>query len=236
MLLALQLNNLLETPAAIAPVFSGPIPDISRTLDTGTYQYDLGAYFTGADSYAIAPSVETGWSFDTGAGLLEIDTDALGAFGPFTVTATNVNGDTPSNAFSVAVVAAQIESEVTGGGWLFLNQYELEKQRRRARDRRRKQLEEESERIEDATDRQIAQLLRVQEAKDDKREDYERLATLARANADLDAARRYSERVATAYARVLAQGNYSAIEALDREMKRAAEEEEFLLLSILMLD
>jgi hypothetical protein len=91
-------------PGAQAPDFSGPIPDISKTQDTGTHTFELGAYFAGADSYAIDPAVETGWTFDTNTGQLVIDTDGVGVFGPFTVTATNTNGDTPSNAFSVTVV------------------------------------------------------------------------------------------------------------------------------------
>jgi hypothetical protein len=85
------------------PVFQGTIPDIFQRRDTGSHQYNLGAYFIGADSYSISPAVETGWSFDTNTGVLTIDTDAIGLFGPFTVTATNAFGDTPSNAFDVEV-------------------------------------------------------------------------------------------------------------------------------------
>jgi hypothetical protein len=90
MLLALQLNNLLEGAGASPPVLLGQIPNLSD-------------YFSGADTYAIDPAVETGWSFDTNTGVLEIDTDDEDTFGPFTVTATNPNGDTDSNAFSVIV-------------------------------------------------------------------------------------------------------------------------------------
>jgi hypothetical protein len=104
MLLPLQLNNLLE--GDIAPIFSGAIPDIFQRKDTGTFTYDLSVYFSGADTYAIDPAVETGWSFDTNTGVLVIDTDAIGVFGPFTVTASNANGDTDSNAFRVEVAAA----------------------------------------------------------------------------------------------------------------------------------
>ncbi len=135
-----------------------------------------------------------------------------------------------SNPFSISVV----ENEAAGG-WLFLNAWEAEQRKRKARDKRRRELEEETEQIQDALDRQIAQLLREQEAKDDKREDFKRTAELARANADIEAARQYSERVATAYARVIAQGNYSAIEALERELRRAAEEEEFMLQALMVL-
>lgn len=233
MLLPLQLNNLLE--GAGPPLFSGTIPDISETENTGTHSYDLSSYFTGADSYSIAPAVEAGWSFDTGTAELVIDTDALGTFGPFTATATNAQGTADSNAFSVSVVVAPVADESATGGWLFLNYYEAELQRRKARERRRKELEEETERIEDDLDRNIAQLLREQEAKDEKRKDLERLAIIAKQNADLEAARQYSERVAKAYERALVQGNFSALEALDRELKRAAEEEEFLMMALMLL-
>lgn len=125
--------------------------------------------------------------------------------------------------------ASEVVAERPAGGWGFLNQYNAEKQRQRALARRRKELEEESERIEDEVAREIAQLLRKQEAEDDRRKELKRLADLAKANADIEAARQYSERVATAYARALAKGNYSALEALERELRRAAEEEEWLL-------
>lgn len=102
MLLVLQQNNLLEA-ADSAPVFQGTIKDIFERKDTGSHSYDLSPYFLDADTYAISPAVETGWSFDTNTGVLVIDTDALGLFGPYTVTASNAFGDTPSNAFDVEV-------------------------------------------------------------------------------------------------------------------------------------
>jgi hypothetical protein len=102
MLLVLQQNNLLEA-AAGEPVFQGTIPDIFQRQNTGNFTYDLSPYFLDADTYAISPAVETGWSFDTNTGVLVIDTDAIGTFGPFTVTASNGNGDTPSNAFDVEI-------------------------------------------------------------------------------------------------------------------------------------
>lgn len=102
MLLPLQQNNLLEA-ADSAPTFQGTIPDIFERQDTGTHDYDLSPYFIGADSYSISPAVETGWTFNTSTGLLTIDTDALGLFGPYTVTATNAFGTADSNAFDVEV-------------------------------------------------------------------------------------------------------------------------------------
>lgn len=102
MLLPLQQNNLLEAGDS-PPVFQGTIPDIFERKDTGSHDYDLSPYFTGADSYSISPAVETGWNFNTSTGVLTIDTDALGLFGPYTVTATNAFGTADSNAFDVEV-------------------------------------------------------------------------------------------------------------------------------------
>jgi len=95
---------------AAPPVFSGTIANISEDFDTGTYQYDISTYFTGATSYSIAPSVEAGWSFNTSTGVLTIDTDDQNTFGSYVVTGTNAGGDTDSNAFFVTV------SEVALGG------------------------------------------------------------------------------------------------------------------------
>ena len=93
------------------PVFTGTVPDFSETFDTGTFQFDIGAYFTGADSYAIAPSVEVGWNFNTSTGVLTIDTDDAQTFGDYVVTATNAGGDTDTNAFGVIV-----SDVITGAG------------------------------------------------------------------------------------------------------------------------
>jgi hypothetical protein len=218
-----------------APVLVQSIPGFSETFDTGTHEYDLSAYFTGADTYAIAPAVETGWAFDTNTGVLTIDTDALGNFGTYVVTATNATGDTASNAFGVAVVAVASTTSVSGG-WLFFNEYEQELRRRQKRKKEQEELEEATEQIEDTTDRQIAQLLREQEAKDEKRKELQRLAEIVRQNADIEAARQYGAKVAKAYERALTQGNFSALQALDRELKKARDEEEALLLQAFMLE
>lgn len=84
-----------------APVFTGTIDNISEIYDSGSYMYDFTAYFTFATSYAISPDLESGWSF--AAGVLTIDTDGLGNFGPFTVTGINSSGQTDSNIFTIQV-------------------------------------------------------------------------------------------------------------------------------------
>jgi hypothetical protein len=138
--------------------------------------------------------------------------------------------------FSDEVAAAVVVATQPTGGWLFLNEYEQELRRRQKRKKEQEELEEATEQIEDTTDRQIAQLLREQEAKDEKRKELQRLAEIVRQNADIEAARQYGAKVAKAYERALTQGNFSALQALDRELKKARDEEEALLLQAFMLE
>lgn len=91
------------TLAEPAPILLDQIPNLSAAFNCGSHQFDLSAYFEGADTYAIDPALETGWSFDANTGILTIDTDVEDTFGPYTVTATNGQGDTESNAFTVKV-------------------------------------------------------------------------------------------------------------------------------------
>jgi hypothetical protein len=95
-------SGLISTP----PVQLESVPNFSARFDSGTHELDLSVYFSGATSYAIDPAVETGWSLDTGTGVLTIDTDDADTFGPYTVTASNGGGDADSNPFTVKVSAS----------------------------------------------------------------------------------------------------------------------------------
>jgi hypothetical protein len=88
---------------SLTPDLLGPIPNLFAGLDSGTRTFGLGTYFSGGTSYAIDPAVEAGWSFNTSTAQLDVETDVEGTFGPYTITATNAEGDTESNAFSVIV-------------------------------------------------------------------------------------------------------------------------------------
>ena len=89
--------------SALTPIQVEQLPNIAAVAATGAHAYDLSDYFTGETSFSIAPAVEAGWTFNTSTGVLTIDTDANGTFGPYTVTATNAEGDTAGNAFTVKV-------------------------------------------------------------------------------------------------------------------------------------
>jgi hypothetical protein len=198
---------------------------------------------SGALTGAGALLGSSGLTFGGSGTLTSASAGALSGTAGLSFTATGVltgSGEllgVSSLTFDAAgVLAAQTQTptEQPSGGWLFHNEYEIELRRRRERERERERLETESAQIADETSREIAQLLRVQEAEDERRKELQRLGELARAHADLEAAKDYSEKVATAYARALRQGNFSALEALDRELRKAAEEEEFLLIATMM--
>jgi len=118
--------GLFSGKALAAPVFSGTIPDASYDFDSGNQITDYSSYFTGATSYSISPSVESGWSFDTLTGILTVDTDDANTFGPFTITGTNLSGSDSSNAFNITVNAAVAEI-VGGGGWVYAYEDEIRK-------------------------------------------------------------------------------------------------------------
>lgn len=125
----------------------------------------------------------------------------------------------------------------TGGGAPFYGHFYLayERQLRRRREEERKRLEAlaEVEEIEEATAREIAQLLHKQEALDAERRELERLENLVREyrrvpQVDLPS------RTQKAFVRAAVQRNISALQALDREMRRMLEEEEIAVLMLLL--
>ena len=128
------------------------------------------------------------------------------------------------------------DAQTYSGGFLYFeSQYEREAGRRRRLRAQQLELEQETQAIKDDVDREIALLLREQEARELKRQELERLRVLA-ANLRADEARTaYGERVANALDRAIEKGTFSALAALDREIQRALEEEESLLLSITMM-
>ncbi len=213
--------------AAGAPVFTGTIPDISVTENTGTYTYDLSTYFAGATIYSISPAIEAGWTFNTTTAELVIDTDDTNAFGPYTVTGTNTGGSAVSNGFDVEVIeAAQVAQG--GGGWAYA--YEDELQRRKQKKRELEQLEEKADQISDKIDKELAKELRKQDRKKVRIEELRRLSTLAEEHkAELQ--KTISAKAIKAVESAIMMKTYSAMERMEREIARAREEEEFLILA-----
>jgi len=210
-----------------APVFAGTIPDISEDFDTGTHQTDLSTYFTGATSYSISPSVEAGWTFNTSTGVLTIDTDEAASFGPYTVTGTNTGGSDSSNAFNVTVTDAQ----ATGGFW---RAYQYQEELRKKEEEERKRLKAKAEEIQNKLDRELALELQKDESEYAKIQELERLTVLAEQHLEyIDES--LSEKVNIAAKRAIKQGNFSAMEALQRELRKAREEEIFLIQATMII-
>lgn len=128
---------------------------------------------------------------------------------------------------------------VPTGGWIFLSMFDAFRQRKVEDEEQRKKRLEAINKIDNDLDREIAQHLQQDLQKEDRERELQKLESLVAqsfSNQDLPLARAYNERVAKAFVRVAVQGNFSAIEALEREMERVREEEEVLLLALALLE
>jgi hypothetical protein len=123
-----------------------------------------------------------------------------------------------------------VTPEVTGGG--FWPAYERYRATRIRKKREQEELEEEARALQDKVDREIALLLRAAEAEQARKAELDRLQALVKAhsNAQLE----LSDRAKIAYVRALTQANFSAMEALERELQRQLDEEEITALMILL--
>ncbi len=127
----------------------------------------------------------------------------------------------------------EVEAEETPGGGFWFD-YDREISRRRAREAELARLEAEAKRIQDRLTREIALELRKKEAEQERLDDIKRLVALAEKHRQSEVISQ-NDRVLNAVERAVSKGNYSALQAFDREIRRAKEEEEFLMQASLML-
>ena len=118
------------------------------------------------------------------------------------------------------------------GGWWFA--YEQEMLRREAKRREREQKRAKAKALKDQVDRDIALEFRRQEEEAEREAELARLTRLAEEYQDQIKAQ-FGTRVTLAAARAITQGNFSAMEALEREMARAREEELFLINATMLI-
>lgn len=157
---------------------------------------------------------------------------------PASALVTSVSALVAVPTIGVTADAEVVDDEIFSGGWGFLNSYDSYRQKKERDKRRLKRLLEEIKALESPIDREIAEILHKDTAEDTRLEqlaELERMVASSFRNSELEKARTYSERVAKAYVRANVQGNFSALEALEREIERAREEEEFLLIAIAAL-
>lgn len=134
---------------------------------------------------------------------------------------------------------AEVVEEVTApsGGWDFMMKFESFREKRESDKSERDKIREEIEEIASDVDREIAQILqtdRITEAREEELQALEVLVSESFRNEDMANARAHG--VAKAFVRAAVQRNFSAVEALEREMDQIREEDEFLLLAMMILD
>ncbi len=207
MLLALQQNLLLGDVTLVT------VPDVvGETQAQGT---------TDLEGVGFVVVVSTTYSSVVAAGLI-ISQDPIGGV------------DYPEGG-SVAIVVSLGDAPVQqsqGAGGLV---YEFERQQA-SRRKRLRELEEAKAavaQLADSVDREVAQLMQERESKAEFEDNIKRLAGIVQRFADDADQQAMSERVRTAFARAQAQESVSAYLALQRELERQLEEEEFTILMLL---
>lgn len=128
-----------------------------------------------------------------------------------------------------APVEAPVPVENTGGWWM---QYEREVERQRSARLERAQAHVRIQRLR-GLDRKLAETLRKTETEREKREELERVTALVKQyRTDIEA---LGGSVMIAAERAITLQTYSTMEALDRELRLAREEELFLLQALAMV-
>lgn len=175
------------------------------------------------ESAGFVVAVQTAHSSAVPAGTIISQQPAAGAEIPAgsTVTITVSLGDAP------------VSEDRPAGGYGLLNEYNAWRQRRAARQREEEAAEARAKEIADEVTREIAERLQRQEAEAQTRAEHERLREIARRYEDQ--AQAFGARIQLATQRAAAQGGYSAMEALARELQRLIEEEMFLMQAAVMI-
>jgi len=123
------------------------------------------------------------------------------------------------------------------GGWSGRDWYDPYRTRKDRDDERRRQANAEIKDLQ-GIDGDIARLMHKKIDRDDRNAEIaelERLVAKSYSKEQATEAKVYNERVAKAYVRAALQANFSALEAFEREMEQAREEEDFLVLAMMIL-
>jgi hypothetical protein len=97
-------------PPLQPPTYVGPITLGDLTVDELMTPYDFSTHFSSGaavDSYSIS-TTPSGLSFNTNTGVLSGTPDTIANTTGVTVTATNAAGSTPTDAFAINVIEAQV--------------------------------------------------------------------------------------------------------------------------------
>lgn len=136
-----------------------------------------------------------------------------------------------SGESGAAEVVDEVEEVYTGGFW-----YAFEEARAEARKREREELlelEKQAKKLKTKLDKQLNQEFKAQLADEIKKQEYTRISKLAESHQRQ--IKEFGERVEKATQRAVTQQNFSALEALTRELQRVKEEEDFLIQATMMM-
>ena len=237
---------------------SGPLhmdyiaADTATASDTGFYDVIQQAIIDGLTSDG---SEATGWNNIVrdalAVGTVERTSDTvvtitLPAFPAYDISADeSVTATIPTialnngcNVVASPLLGLQFIEDQLAGGFGAYNYYGQYLQRKRQRDQRKRELAEYLNEL-GPVDREIARLMQKQIEYERRTQEIEELEELV-TNLDVNQERRRLERegnqrIANAYTAAFMERSFSSLERFEREMERAIEEEDFLLLMMTVL-
>jgi len=228
-----------EGPDVTAPILSNPTGVATGpTTATGTVDTDEAGtlfFFASTNSSESAATIKaSGESQAATTGTQNVSFTGLTAGTEF--FAHYVEDDAENNESNVVSSAGFETDSGIATGWKFLMDFDRFREKREEDEEERERVKEEVEAIESPVDKEIAQLLQQDIEAEDRAKEIKALELLITENAtpqDLIAAEAHN--VAKAFARAAIQKNFSAVEALERELDREREESEFLMLALVLL-
>lgn len=227
---ALTGAGVLTGSSALSFGQTGALAGAGALSGTGALSFGQSGLLAGTGTLAGTSAIVWGASATTDLPAGALAGTAALIFGTSgLLTATGILAGSASLVFNAFAGAVTPASNFSGG---FLYEYERSMSVRARHRARQEQLEEDVQALQDKVDAEIALLLHRQEAEDERKAELARLQTLVQRHSHEQL--HLSSRAKVAYVRALGQANFSALEALDRELQRQLDEEEATALMILL--
>ncbi len=169
--------------------------------------------------------------------------ETITASGATTVPGTQIASGTPVLPEIIAsgvalvnggAVALPADEGIRSGGWAARNAYDSYLQRKRDRERRRKEALEAIREL-DGVDREIADILQKDIARESRDEEIAEFRDIVAAQTLSLVKQELPGELVNAFTNAYMQQTFSALEAFERQVERYIEDEEFLLLALMIL-
>lgn len=191
-----------------------PVPDVVGMTEAN------GTTTLQADGFVVA--VVTAYSSTVAVGIIISQDPIAGSF--------------PGTGATVTITVSLGEAPQLEGGGGFYFGFDRIRHEREKRKREQEELEAETQAIQDSTDREIAKLLREQEARDAERAELARLQTLADRFAGQAMKAGVSRKVSAAILKANEERTVSSLQAMQRQIEQSLEEEMISINIALLLD